>query len=180
MEEKTKKRLYTPAFQTPLPEEEFESAEKPDEDKNSLQKLLKPVYGSLIKNRAVETNAPSQTYDVPRKTIKATPVGGSLLKRVVKETAKNIYEGVEGTRDILEETFLSPTAKEEKRLHSLLTKPTYLISPEQQKAGFVLPKEKEEDFITIDKKKFLTSKDPELFSIGIYAPKKVLKTQIGL
>src|SRR3990167_10962045 len=81
MPSQTKDRLYTPAFQTPLPEEDFENAEKPDEDKNPLQKLLKPVYGWFnVKNREVETNEPSQTYSVSRQTIKATPVRGNLLK----------------------------------------------------------------------------------------------------
>src|SRR3990167_6786875 len=164
----TKKRLYTPAFQTPLPKEEFMTL-LPQEE-------LDRITRNTITRQLAREAAQKPSF---LSTLKENVKQG--FEPLFKGLPGNIKQGVEGARQIASDFFLPESVKEKQRLKSLLTKPAYLISPEQQRKGFSPPKKLDfQDFITIDKKELKKSKDPELYKIGLYAPKKVLKSQVNL
>ena len=94
---------------------------------------------------------------------------GENVKQGLSPLTANVKQGIIGMRAISKQIFELPSVKEEKRLKKILTEPSYLISPETQKKGFIPPKPKKEEYISIPDK-------PEF----AFAPKEILKSQIDL
>src|SRR3990167_7121319 len=107
---------------------------------------------------------------------------------LTKTLPQSVKQGVSGALGIIRNLVEPESQKEKQRLHSLLTKPTYFISPELAQKGYVPPPPNEKDIIVIDKKfiDFLENSDVfsnlEMLQVKMFAPdlKKVLRSQIDL